>query len=874
MTPERWQQLQELFNAAVELTPSQQAAFLDQACAHDPALRQQAESLLLAGADATRRIQSAIGDAARDLPRFEDTPTDLLIGPYKVIQELGQGGMGAVYLAVRADDEYQKRVAIKVVQHDLANPEVLRRFRNERQILAGLEHPYIARLLDGGTTRAGMPYVVMEYVEGDPIDRYCNHHRLSTNERLKLFRDVCAAVHYAHQNLIIHRDLKPGNILVTAGGVPKLLDFGIAKLLNPELGPQTQAITRWNMRLMTPEYASPEQIRGEPITTASDVYSLGVVLYELLTGHRPYRFKKYQAQEIERIVSFEEPEKPSTVVGRRKVQEQGSADAKTNTRLSARNPEKLRRQLAGELDAIVMMALRKESQRRYASAEQLSEDIRRYLKGRPVRARPDTMSYRTSKFIKRHKVGVATAALLVLTLLAGVTTTTWQARIARSERARAEGRFNDVRKLANSFIFDVHDNIAELPGSTRAREALVKSALEYLNSLAQEAGNDPSLQRELALAYQKVGDVQGNPTNANLGDTAGALASYHKALTIGEALVVANPSDAEAQRSVALTYQKLSDLQGWTGDLNGAVASARKAVAFFTSLAEADATNLKALQSRAVSHIKLGDIMGNPLFPNTGNRAEALGQYHQSLALWQSLHASDSSDFTTRRYLGLVHERIGTMQQQQGNLAEALVSYQQSLIFRESLAADHPTNTDARRDLGVGYEKMADILAATEDATRALEYSHKSLLIFEGLSAADPKNVNASRSLSISYANVGDIFLQTGDAAGSLENYLKSLAILEKLQTAGSSNVQLGRDLARLYSKLGDACATLAATTETPMTRRIDRWRQAVEWQEKSLNLWLDLRNRNLLRGDDVRQADRITEELQKSKLALAKLRK
>lgn len=873
MTPERWQQLQDLFNAAVELTPNQQAAFLDQACAHDPTLRQQAESLLLAGEDATQRIQSAIGDAAQDLTQQENiSAVDRLIGPYQVIQELGRGGMGAVYLAVRADDEYQKRVAIKVVQHDLGNPEVLRRFRNERQILAGLDHPYIARLLDGGTTPDGMPYVVMEYVEGDPIDRYCDHHRLSTSERLKLFRDVCAAVHYAHQNLIIHRDLKPGNILVTAGGVPKLLDFGIAKLLNPELGPQTQAITRMAMRLMTPEYASPEQIRGEPITTASDIYSLGVVLYELLTGHRPYLFKNYQSQEIEHIVSFEEPERPSTVVGRREIHAQESPDSAPNARQTARDRERLRRQLAGELDAIVMMALRKESQRRYASAEQLSEDIRRHLEGRPVRARPDTLSYRTSKFIKRHKIGVAAAALVLLTLIGGVMATTWQARIARAERARAEQRFNDVRKLANSFIFEVHDNIADLPGSTRAREVLVKSALEYLNSLAEEAGNDPSLQRELASAYQKVGDVQGNPTNANLGDTAGALASYRKALTIAEALVVAHPSDAEAQKSLALTYQKLSDLQGWTGDLNGAVESARKSVAFFTVLAEADATNLRTRQSRAISHIKLGDILGNPLFPNTGNRAEALEQYQQSLALWQSLHASDSSDFTTRRYLGLIHERIGTMQQQQGSLAEALVSYQQSLVIRESVAADNPTNTDARRDLGVGYEKIADVLATKGDATRALEYSRKSLAIFEALSAADPNNVNASRSLSISFENVGEVLLRTGDAAGALENYQKSLAIVERLQTTGASNVQLRRDLGRLYSKLGGACAALAAAAGTPNTQRIDRRRQAVAWQEKSLNLWLDLRNRNLLRGDDLQQADKVSQELEKSKAELAKL--
>ncbi len=872
MTPERWQQLQALFNAAVELAPEQQAAFLDHACADDLTLRRQAESLILANEEATQQIQAVIRDAAAAaMPADSSAAVGRRIGPYQIIQELGQGGMGAVYLAVRADDEYQKRVAIKVVQHDLGNPEILRRFRNERQILAGLDHPYIARLLDGGTTPDGLPYVVMEYVEGEPIDRYCNNHRLSIKERLKLFRDVCAAVHYAHQNLIIHRDLKPGNVLVTADGVPKLLDFGIAKLLNPELGPQTQAVTRMAMRLMTPEYASPEQIRGQPITTASDIYSLGVMLYELLTGHRPHLFKNYLSQEMEQIISFEEPEKPSTVIERPEVDARESDQETTTSKRDARDREKLRRQLVGELDAIVMMALRKEPQRRYASAEQLADDIRRHLRGRPVRARPDTMSYRTAKFIKRHKVGVAAAALVLLTLIGGVMATAWQARIARAERARAERRFNDVRKLANSFIFDVHDNIVDLPGSTRARESLVKSALEYLNSLAQEAGDDPALQRELAVAYQRVGDVQGNPTNANLGDTTGALASYRRALAIGEALVLANPADAEAQRSLALTYQKLSDLQGWTGDLNGAVESARKSVTFFKALAEADGANLKARQSMAISHIKLGDVLGNPVFPNVGDREGALSQYQTSLALWQALHASDSTDATTRRYLGLIHERIGTMLQQNGKLAEALESYQQSLVIRESFAADYPTNTDARRDLAVGYEKIANVLGLTGDFTRALEQSRKSLAIFEALSAADPNNVNASRSLSISYQNMGDVFLRAGDAAGALENYQKSLAIRERLAVAGASNVQLRRDLAKSYSKLGTAYAALASAA-TPVSRKSERWREAQSSYQRSLELWLDLRNRGLLSANDAQEIDKVGEELEKSKLALAKL--
>ena len=835
MTPERWQRLQALFNAAIELNPEQRAAFLDQACEGDPTLRKQAESLILANEASTVDLQDAIRDVARDVSGdvIEENDVSAVgrrIGPYQIIEVLGRGGMGDVYLAVRADDEYRMRVAIKVVQHDLGNPEVLRRFRNERQILAGLDHPYIARLLDGGTTAEGMPYVVMEYVEGEPIDRYCNNHGLSVDERLKLFRSVCAAVHYAHQNLIIHRDIKPGNILVGADGVPKLLDFGIAKLLNPELGPQTQAVTRMAMRLMTPEYASPEQIRGEPITTASDIYSLGVVLYELLTRHRPYKFKSYSSHELEQVVGLSEPEKPSTVAGRG-------------------NDEKLRRQLAGELDAIVMMALRKEPQRRYASAEQLSEDIRRHFEGRPVRARPDTMSYRAGKFVTRHKLGVGAAALVLLTLIGGIMAIARQARIARDERARAERRFNDVRRLANSFIFEIHDNIVDLPGSTRARESLVKSALEYLNSLAQEASGDPALQRELAVAYQRVGDVQGNPTNANLGDTAGALASYQKALSIADTLLKNNPEDCEAQRSRALTYQKLGDLQAWTGDLQNAIESARKSQASFKSLAESDNTNLKARQSLAISHIKLGDILGNPFFANAGDQAGALEQYRLSLAQWQALHLSDSTDASTRRYLGLIHERIGTMLQQQGQLDDALASYQQSLVIRESFAKDHPTNTDARRDLAVAYEKLADVLALRGDVTRALDYSRKSFEIFEALSTADPNNVNASRSLSISYERVGDVLSRSGDAAGALEKYQKSLSIREALSTAGPANVQLLRDLAKSYSKLGDAHAANHSVE------------QAQSWYQRSSKLWQDLRNRGVLSGDDLKEADRIAEK-------------
>ncbi len=340
--------------------------------------------------------------------------------------------MGAVYLATRADDEYRKQVAVKVVKRGMDTDAILRRFRNERQILANLDHPHIAKLLDGGTTEDGLSYFVMDYVEGLPIDVYCDARRLPIIERLKLFRTACSAVHYAHQHHVVHRDLKPSNILVTAEGVPKLLDFGIAKLLDPEVSARTIKPTA-GLRPMTPDYASPEQVRGEAITPASDVYSLGVMLYELLTGHRPYHVQSATPQEAERVICEQEPEKPSVVVGRCSAGLQpgsaalkggatdGTPESVTETR--GESPEKLRRQLRGDLDNIVLMALRKEPERRYASIEQFSEDIRRYLQGRPVRSRPDTLAYRSGKFIRRNRTGVLasvlTAAIFLVLIVIG-----------------------------------------------------------------------------------------------------------------------------------------------------------------------------------------------------------------------------------------------------------------------------------------------------------------------------------------------------------------------------------------------------------------------------------------------------------------------
>jgi eukaryotic-like serine/threonine-protein kinase len=420
MEPERWLKVKELFGAALDREPEERRVFLRAACGSDQELLAELQSLLdsydstLNGAGASAVVEApAVSFVGRRL------------GAYQIQRELGRGGMATVYLASRADEVYRKLVAVKVLNRLLIGDEMLRRFRNERQTLAALDHTNVVRLLDGGTTEEGLPYLVIDYVEGAPIDQYCDHHCLSTNERLKLFCTVCAAVHYAHKNLVIHRDLKPDNILITSEGQPKLLDFGIAKLSNPAFAALTVA-TRANIHPMTPEYASPEQVRGEPLTVGTDVYSLGVVLYKLLTGHRPYHLKSYTLTEIEHAICEAEPERPSTVVTR--VDEETLPDGTTTlitpeevSQTREGNPQKLRKRLHGDLDMIVLTALRKEPQRRYTSVYELSEDIHRHLQGLSIKARPSTISYRCMKFLRRHReaAGTAVAALAIVMLAIG-----------------------------------------------------------------------------------------------------------------------------------------------------------------------------------------------------------------------------------------------------------------------------------------------------------------------------------------------------------------------------------------------------------------------------------------------------------------------
>ena len=781
MQAERWQRLEQIFQSALDCVPQRRAAWLDEACGDDLELRCDVDSLLAAhdtgNSDFTQ--PAAFAEALRVLQqRTAASHEGQRIGPYRVVRELGRGGMSRVYLAERADEAFEKQVAIKIVERGLHTEEVAQRFQSERQILARLDHPNITRILDGGTTGEGLPYLVMDYVEGEPIDRYCDAHRLDVSARLKLFQGVCAAVQYAHQNLIIHRDIKPGNVLVTVDGVARLLDFGIAKLVSAEA--QADEATRTVLRRLTPEYASPEQVRGEVLTTASDVYSLGVLLYRLLTGQSPYRGRASSATLLERAICEAQPERPSVAAARAGA---GGSPAGKGT------PEKRRRRLQGDLDNIVLMALRKEPQRRYASAEQFSQDVGRHLANLPVIARPDTAAYRGAKFIRRHRTGVAATAAIVVLLVAGIVGTSWQARVARTERARAQQQFNDVRRLATSFLFEFNSSIQNLPGATPARKLLVQRALEYLSKLAQQAQGDPGLQRELAEAYLKIGDLQGNPYEPNLGDAPGALQSYRKALAISAALAHADPTDAQAQRYLARSYQSLGEVLPQLGRAGDAVVDVRRAGQIFEMLVRRTPHDRDLRVQLADCYQSLGDLLGHRELQNLGDRAGALDSYRKALAVFDGMAQENPRDQKARGGEAVLRIRIGDMQQAADDWDGALENYRAALQLAQSLAAEDPGNDRFRRILSLSHRKLAEVASHRGELGEALQHVRSTAAITQALASADPDNAQASANLALSLTTLGDLLNKTGNGREALEKYRQVVAILEKLSAAAPANL-------------------------------------------------------------------------------------
>ena len=846
MNGERWQQVKRLLDEAIALDPSRREVLLANRCATDEELRREVESLLSshdhAGTGFLKKPAVDLKAAAVVAP----ARAGRRIGVYQIIEEIGHGGMGEVYRAVRADGQYTKKVALKMVRGGFDSAAVIERFRNERQILASLDHPNIARLLDGGTTDDGVPYLVMELIEGERVDTYCDAQKLSITGRLQLFRQICAAVQYAHQRLVIHRDIKPGNILVTRDDVPKLLDFGIAKLLDPASTTETTMA-----RPMTPEYASPEQIRGDPITTASDVYSLGVVLYQLLTGRSPYPADTRTPHELARAVCETDPGRPSAAVlkpvtvGNGEHAEQRAPAEISNSRQSS--VAKLHRRLRGDLDNIVLMALRKEPARRYPSVEQFDADIRRHLEGLPVIATRGSWRYRAGKFVRRQRVAVAASAAVALALVGGIAATLREANIARrqagiatTERARAEKRFNDVRKLSDSLIFDIHDSIQNLPGATPARKLLLDKALEYLDSVAKDSGGDPDLQRELAWGYQRIAVVQGNPTESNLGDLNAALASDRKSLALFEQVAKANPNNDIDQLNVAMMYRILSysEIGQATGrqDLDQAMAiserllkkgstdpkvRSERSIEYQNLAFMQDAAGLRneALESyRKNVALKLDILRTNPEYRRVrrgiangtillgaalarmGLRDEALQKLDEGVASYEEVSKSTGNDdINTRRELAVSKQKRGDVLLMNDYLASAQASYRETRNILEPMAKADPQNTLLQLDMaGLDYED-ARILVMKGRYVEAIANLQRAAKTYEA---------NSSRSTDDSPRNAAEIYIWLGDAYERKGDLREALSYLQKATADLSSNVQtmdndLRCDLATSYMKTG-----------------------------------------------------------------------
>jgi non-specific serine/threonine protein kinase/serine/threonine-protein kinase len=710
------------------------------------------------------------------------------IGRYELVRPLARGGMGEVFLAVRADDAFRKQVALKLVRPGLASDEVLARFRHERQTLAGLDHPSVARLLDGGATEDGAPYLVMEYVEGKPLDVHAEERGLDVAGRLRLFLTVCGAVAYAHRNLVVHRDLKPSNILVTAEGEVKLLDFGIAKLLGEAGAGETAVVTRSYERVLTPDFASPEQVRGGPITTASDVYALGVLLFRLLTRQHPYRFPTGQFAEIERVVCEQEPPLPSAAVR--------AATLAASPRLEAAG---LARRLQGDLDRIVLMALRKEPERRYASVEALADDIRRHLDGHPVQARPDTFGYRASKFVRRHAVGVLAASLAALGLVTGAGVAWWQARRAERARALAEQRFDDVRQLASAMLFEVDASLERLPGATPAREALVRRATAYLDRLAGQPGADASLRRDLAAAYQKVGDVQGNPNLANLGDLPGARASYSKALAILEALHREDPGQPGVRRGLAACEARLGDAVYWSGQGPRAPPHYERARLLYEALAREEPGD-------AALAFALGEVrLAQGAFEYWEHRlAAALDHYQAARTLFDQALRAHPRDRDLRRGVGLSLTRIGDTLTWEDRLDEARASLREALRVLEPLVREDGRDARAAHALWLAYVKLGESLedAPGKMGEEGLAHYRRALAAAEAASAADPVNSQARRDAALSHAKVGDSLVTRKRYAEALGHYRRALAAHEALAAAAPQG-ESPRDVALGWNRIG-----------------------------------------------------------------------
>ncbi|MBL8175450.1 MAG: protein kinase [Bryobacterales bacterium] len=779
MTPARWQRVEQLFHDALGLPVNQREAFIVRSCEGDPETAAMVREMVQADEDSAGnlgRIDVAVQHAANLAIHGAKSDVPARLGPYRIECEIGSGGMGTVYLATRDDDQYRKQVAVKLIHRGLAFSGNVERFLQERQILANLDHPYVARLLDGGTAPDGRPYLILDYVEGETVAAYCRARNLGIAERCRLFLKICEAVAYAHQNLIVHRDLKPANILVNADGVPKLLDFGIAKLLGEAA---SEALTRTAMGMMTPEYASPEQVKGLPVSTSVDVYALGAIFFELLAGRPAHKFANYSATELVRVICEQDTPNLQKVAAER---------------------------IPADLEKIVQKAMAKDPRERYQSAEQLADDISRHLHRLPVLARGNSAAYRARKFLVRNWVPVAAVALTIASLAAGIILALRQAEIAErmrrqaeSERARAlrameeatgqraaaqrsaaealqqkqraDERFHQVRTLIQRFLFDIDRAVADVPGTVAARRVVANTALEYLDAMTKDGLPDRSILRDLAVAYERVAELQGSPARPSLNDFPAALDSYRKALRIRKEI----PLDSPVARAELMTL--------------------------FASI--------------GIIHRTMD------------RRPDCAAAFEDGLRLYTGPHTSHAS--VRIAAANLYHQRAELLNTQ-SRIADSIADYESAEQLLSPVSKQHPDNIEVARSLGLVRMHLGNHLCSAGKHARGLPFLQGSIETLQALARREPNNMGHLRSLAQALRSLSSVYLDR--AAGEYRNTDEALRLASQQvevsrriaeQDKGNHTVQ--RDYVRSIAALGRAHAAR------------DEWQPTIRYYGQALSM-------------------------------------
>lgn len=832
MTPTKWQRVQDIVTAALDLPEPERAGFLDATCGSNLELRQQIEDLIRSYEEAGSFLEESVAASAFEALGAAAPTEGERIGPYQITAVIGHGGMGSVYCAKRMDDQFRQQVAIKVLRAGFgASPDMLARFRAERQILASLTHANIARLLDGGITASGLPYLVMEYIEGTTIDVYSENRNLSIRERLGLFRQVCAAVQYAHQNLIVHRDIKPANVMVTREGTPKLLDFGIAKLLRPNALGQTVAATRPAERLMTPEYASPEQIRGDAVTTATDIYGLGVLLYEMLTGKRPFRAEKLTPANLERVICESSPERPSNV--------------------AARPGSVVLEKISGDLDNIVLKAMHKDPARRYASAAELSEDAGRYLQGFPVSARTDSWGYRTSKFMLRHKLASAAAALFA------VTTTALSAGLAiQAQRARQEAQ---TANQVSDFLVDVFEY--SRPDRTQGRNSYARDLVDQgaQRATGKELAGQPAVQARLldmlGTTYRELGVLDhaetlltqayrirsrlfgpGSKEAAETLQTLGEIASDRGELgrageDFDQVLRIYTRTMGRVNEKTAEVIDDIGELKRLHGDFKGAEQSYLETIAIATRVRgpeddqalnakndleavladEGDYTRAESL-AREVLATEIR-IMGSSN-PSLGLTLDNLGYVLAHEARYNEAQAAFQRALELQRRVdGNEHPAVALDLEYAGWMARELGDYDAAQeLGEESVAMAAKLEGQRAPDTIVCEGQLGLTMLARKNYKRARELLQPPL--DRELALGDPNNPG----LADTYDHMGQLELATNHLAAARTDVERALAIRERFYSDENDTVA---------DSLNHSGAVLAA--EGDYTAAEQKFREAIE---------------------------------------------